>query len=508
MMTAIQRGKEPEELLGGDVKPKLDLFRTCVAAIPRLLPEPMTYTELIDILTRTTVHVDEELRTMAGNTLQNMLGEFPEWREQIIVAEITLLHNQLTDFYPAVLDEALRLLHQMVVTWKSAALQEKKKEQEKDSNSFENAHSAPPLYVLNYASVLHAVEGMALVMLCQIRPQPKKIAISLLKEVKQIISILALDNADTPVITVLDEATPYVVRKYIEHIPLYERTSWNLDFTSVCDKVAAIDSDVCLVNSDKGNEYLQWDPWACALSGYAERKHLISRCPSAVTNAWPTLFSRLMAVNAYVDPSNPQNENRASLLRGSKSKGSSVCGEALSQDGCLSLWQKYLVLCCAFAPSPHNHNSLISRSFSPTSSMETDVLRSVSSSLRTVSRISSTATLPQLFTKTAAMLRWENMIDIRDSVVLGIGSLNAVAFETFLEDLNQRGILRDAMEKKMETNVRRRKRKDLLRLQIIRIIEIAIFRGLLDSTLIDLNGSLSPLILDFIDAMRVNLESD
>lgn len=32
---------------------------------------------------------------------------------------------------------------------------------------------------------------------------------------------------------------------------------------------------------------------------------------------------------------------------------------------------------------------------------------------------------------------------------LGIGSLNAVAFETFLEDLNQRGILRDAMEKKV-----------------------------------------------------------
>ncbi|KAK6047938.1 hypothetical protein COOONC_14555, partial [Cooperia oncophora] len=363
---------------------------------------------------------------------------------------------------------------------------------------------------LNYASVLHAVEGMALVMLCQIRPQPKKIAISLLKEVKQIISILALDNADTPVITVLDEATPYVVRKYIEHVPLYERMSWNLDFTSVCDKVAVIDSDVCLVNSDKGNEYLQWDPWACALSGYAERKHLISRCPTAVANAWPVLFSRLMAVNAYVDPSNPQNENRASLLRGSKSKGSSVCGEALSQDGCLSLWQKYLVLCCAFAPSPHNHNSLISRSFSPTSSMETDVLRSVSSSLRTTSRISSTATLPQLFTKTAAMLRWENMIDIRDSVVLGIGSLNAVAFETFLEDLNQRGILRDAMEKKMETNVRRRKRKDLLRLQIIRIIEIAIFRRLSSTaTLIRCKWQLRSFeFADFIDRYRSNLESD
>ncbi|VDM85023.1 unnamed protein product [Strongylus vulgaris] len=105
---------------------------------------------------------------MAGNTLQNMLAEFPEWREHIIIAEITLLHNQLTDFYPAVLDEALRLLHQMVVTWKSAALQEKKKEQEKENNEHSN-HITPPLYVLNYASVLHAVEGFALVMLCQIR---------------------------------------------------------------------------------------------------------------------------------------------------------------------------------------------------------------------------------------------------------------------------------------------------------------------------------------------------
>ncbi|VDL68320.1 unnamed protein product [Nippostrongylus brasiliensis] len=51
--------------------------------------------------------------------------------------------------------------------------------------------------------------------------------------------------------------------------------------------------------------------------------------------------------------------------------------------------------------------------------METDVMRSVSSSLRNAPRIISSATLSQLFTKTAAMLRWENMIDIRDSVVLG-----------------------------------------------------------------------------------------
>ncbi|OZC06078.1 hypothetical protein X798_06939 [Onchocerca flexuosa] len=44
MMTAAHtRGKEPEELLTGDIKPKLDLYRTCIAAIPRLLPESMSH---------------------------------------------------------------------------------------------------------------------------------------------------------------------------------------------------------------------------------------------------------------------------------------------------------------------------------------------------------------------------------------------------------------------------------------------------------------------------------
>lgn len=40
------------------------------------------------------------------------------------------------------------------------------------------------------------------------------------------------------------------------------------------------------------------------------------------------------------------------------------------------------------------------------------------------------------------------------------------------QELATRGVLREASEKKIETNVRRRKRKDLLRIQIIRLIEV------------------------------------
>ena len=53
MLTNVQMlNKEPEDMITGERKPKIDLFRTCVAAIPRLLPDGMSKLELIDLLAR------------------------------------------------------------------------------------------------------------------------------------------------------------------------------------------------------------------------------------------------------------------------------------------------------------------------------------------------------------------------------------------------------------------------------------------------------------------------
>jgi len=46
----------------GERKAKIELFRTCIAAIPRLIPDGMSCQELIELLTRLTVHMDEELK--------------------------------------------------------------------------------------------------------------------------------------------------------------------------------------------------------------------------------------------------------------------------------------------------------------------------------------------------------------------------------------------------------------------------------------------------------------
>ncbi len=43
------------------VKPKLDLLKTCVAAIPRIIPEGMAREDLLSLLSRLTIHLDPEL---------------------------------------------------------------------------------------------------------------------------------------------------------------------------------------------------------------------------------------------------------------------------------------------------------------------------------------------------------------------------------------------------------------------------------------------------------------
>lgn len=43
-------------VISGERKPKIDLFRTCVAAIPRILPDSMSKQELIDLLSRWVLH--------------------------------------------------------------------------------------------------------------------------------------------------------------------------------------------------------------------------------------------------------------------------------------------------------------------------------------------------------------------------------------------------------------------------------------------------------------------
>ncbi|CAM6031665.1 unnamed protein product, partial [Sphagnum compactum] len=122
MTTAQNLTIKPEEMLAGERKPKIDLFRTCVAAVPRLIPETMNGHELVDMLSRLTVHMDEELKVLACQSLQTLVMDFANWRQDIIQGFTHFLARDIPDTFPQLLDNGLRLLLNLLNIWRNAVV--------------------------------------------------------------------------------------------------------------------------------------------------------------------------------------------------------------------------------------------------------------------------------------------------------------------------------------------------------------------------------------------------
>lgn len=121
MMTNTQnQNKEPDEMLSGERKPRIDLFRTCVAAVPRLIPDTMTSQELVDLLSRLTVHMDEELRMLTHQSLQTLVIDFPDWRQDVVHGYTQFLVRDVTDTYPQLLENCTRMLFVFLNIWRCA----------------------------------------------------------------------------------------------------------------------------------------------------------------------------------------------------------------------------------------------------------------------------------------------------------------------------------------------------------------------------------------------------
>ena len=283
MMTITQNlNKEPDEMLTGERKPKIDLFRTCIAAIPRLIPDNISGPELVDLLSRSTVHMDEELNGLAYQSLQTLIKDFPDWRQDVIQGFTQFLSRDVNDTFHHLLDNGLRMLHMLLSSWKialekspppiipvskptvliqqsgtgttnttsttlgtigvstkdSGYLSNQTVPQVSVSNASTNSSlnsnsgiNVPPTSTASSSSTagahggisgearkpeipisttLHLVEGFALVMLCNYRPPPRKLAVHILKEVKAIAKLLGLPEIEPPLIDVIDKCCPQV----------------------------------------------------------------------------------------------------------------------------------------------------------------------------------------------------------------------------------------------------------------------------------------------------------
>uniref|UniRef100_A0A8C1XCC5 Furry homolog a (Drosophila) n=1 Tax=Cyprinus carpio TaxID=7962 RepID=A0A8C1XCC5_CYPCA len=497
LSNAQMLNKEPEDMITGERKPKIDLFRTCMAAIPRILPDGMSKSELIDLLARLTIHMDDELRLIAQNSLQSLLMDFSDWREEVLLGYCSFLLREVQDTHQTLLDSSLKLLLQLLTQWKLALLSTSKNLDTSKICSTELLQSSSgsrlPAERTPHSTVLHAVEGLALVLLCSCQTGTRKLAVSILREVRQIfLTIGQTEEDERPMIDVLDQLSPVVLESFAhvavadsaslpagQHADLQWLVEWNGSLVGSHYDVRSPSRVWILAQSLK-------EPWALCLFSLLRQEYLPKHCPTALSYAWPYAFTRLQLLMPLLD--NPVNAKKTS--------------SAGSADTYVSLWRNYLILCFGVAKPSIMSPGHLRASTPEISNPSTDNNSSYDN------KIPGTPSVAWLLKQLVPLMRSES-IEITESLVLGFGRTNSLVFRELVEELHP--LMKEALERRPE-NKKRRERRDLLRLQLLRIFELLADAGVIsDST----NGALErdtlalgALFLEYVDLTQMLLEAE
>ncbi|XP_064005312.1 protein furry homolog-like isoform X1 [Pogoniulus pusillus] len=499
-MTSVQMSnKEPEDMITGERKPKIDLFRTCIAAIPRLIPDGMSRTDLIELLARLTIHMDEELRALAFNTLQALMLDFPDWREDVLSGFVYFIVREVTDVHPTLLDNAVKMLVQLINQWKQAAQMQNKNQDSQRGVSNGAAHSLPLERTL-YSSVFHVVEGFALVILCSTRPATRRLAVSVLREIRALFTLLDISKSDDELaIDVMDRLSATILESFIHltgadqttllycpsSIDLQTLADWNSSPISHQFDVVSPSHIWIFAHVTQGQ-----DPWIISLSSFMKQENLPKHCPTAVSYAWTFAYTRLQLLSPQVDINSPINAKKVNTTT--------------SSDSYIGLWRNYLILCCSAASSSNSSTSTGSVRCSPP-----ETLASTPDSGYSIdSRIIGIPSPSSLFKHIVPMMRSESM-EITESLVLGLGRTNPGAFRDLIEELHP--IIKEALERRPE-NMKRRRRRDILRVQLVRIFELLADAGVISHSasggLDNETHSLNNTLLEYVDLTRQLLEAE
>uniref|UniRef100_A0A8C2CV82 Furry homolog, like n=1 Tax=Cyprinus carpio TaxID=7962 RepID=A0A8C2CV82_CYPCA len=484
-MTNVQMSnKEPEDMITGERKPKIDLFRTCVAAIPRLIPDGMSRQDLIELLAKLTIHMDEELRGLAFTTLQALMVDFPDWREDVLSGFVYFIAREVTDIHPTLLDNAVKMLLQLIIQWRQAV--------QSSNRSHDSQSPSLPLERSPLWTVLHVVEGLALVVLCSCRPATRRLAVNVLKEVRSLHTALGIAKGDEELaIDVMDRLSASVLESFIHltgadqtnllycpsGIDLQTLAEWSSSPISHQFDVVSPSHIWVFAHVTQGQ-----DPWVISLSSYLRQEHLPKHCPTALSYAWVFASTRLQLLSPQVDINSPINAKKVNSM-------------SSSSDSYVGLWRNYLILCCSSATSSTSSSS--SAPGSVRCSPPETLASTPDSGYSYDSKIISIPSPSSLFKHVVPMMRSESM-DITESLVLGLGRTNPIAF---------RYVLRSP-----DKNMKRRRRRDILRVQLVRIFELLADSGVISQIASGgLDGeshSLNSTLLEYVDLTRQLLEAE
>ncbi|MEJ1274662.1 hypothetical protein NN561_005550 [Cricetulus griseus] len=306
----------------------------------------MSNKEPEDMITLT-VHMDEELRALAFNTLQALMLDFPDWREDVLSGFVYFIVREVTDVHPTLLDNAVKMLVQLINQWKQAAQMYNKTQDSQHGIANGSPHPPPPERN-PYSTVFHVVEGFALVILCSSRPATRRLAVSVLREIRALFILLEVPKGDDELaIDVMDRLSPSILESFIHltgadqtallycpsSVDLQTLAEWNSSPISHQFDVISPSHIWIFAHVTQGQ-----DPWIISLSSFLKQENLPKHCSTAVSYAWMFAYTRLQLLSPQVDVNSPINAKKVNATT--------------SSDSYIGLWRNYLILCCSTAASP------------------------------------------------------------------------------------------------------------------------------------------------------------
>lgn len=347
----------------------------------------------------------------------------------------------MTDVHPTLLDNAVKMLVQLINQWKQAA-QMYNRTQDSQHGIANGGPHPPPLERNPYSTVFHVVEGFALVILCSSRPATRRLAVSVLREIRALFALLEVPKGDDELaIDVMDRLSPSILESFIHltgadqttllycpsSVDLQTLADWNSSPISHQFDVISPSHIWIFAHVTQGQ-----DPWIISLSSFLKQENLPKHCSTAVSYAWMFAYTRLQLLSPQVDINSPINAKKVNATT--------------SSDSYIGLWRNYLVLCCSAATSPSPSAPAGSVRCSPP-----ETLASTPDSGYSIdSKIVGIPSPSSLFKHIVPMMRSESM-EITESLVLGLGRTNPGVFRELIEELHP--IIKEALERRPEVSV-------------------------------------------------------
>lgn len=482
--------KEANDMITGERKPKIDLFRTCVAAIPKCIPDGMSKYELVELIARTTLHMDEELRNLSFAALQSLIVDFPEYRQDIVNGYIEFILREVQDSFPQIIENSVRMLVQLLIQWRSALVQPAGQSTDKYLEMSMHCSKVADETEVNSVHTLHKVEGFALAMLCSNKAMHRKFAFTVLREVRSLYKTLFPDGKDELAADIIDVNAPSIIEKALFYVSGTDKS--HLGLTPQMDLHLLAEKSALLAEKQKTNisNCISHDLWSHCLSGFLDKIFSHSRfCSCAFQFTWPFINNRLFTIYSLIDP----NADFDSL----KSRSSVISFKAPRAQANISdicLWRNYLIfLCCTPILTQHTSGTL------NVATSDSEIITDINKLPPDFPRLS------DVF-RTAIMLIRSESYEIREAAVTGIGKTNPLAHPQLIEELQP--LMREVLDRRTE-GVRKRRKRDLLRLQVARIFAANAELGCFSYSLSQSdNNNILQCLGEYIEGMRGILESE